>query len=65
MTREYFASNLILIRDVICGLLGNYTASCGNYLPTFRDNMSVPSHGSLPRYAAKFTVIGFLSYLVS
>jgi hypothetical protein len=19
----------------ICGLLGNYTASCGNYLPTF------------------------------
>jgi hypothetical protein len=28
--------------DVICGLLGNYTASCGNYLPTFRD-VSVPS----------------------
>jgi hypothetical protein len=27
----------------ICGLLGNYTASCGNYLPTFRDNVSVPS----------------------
>jgi hypothetical protein len=27
----------------ICGLLGNYTASCGNYLPTFWDNMSVPS----------------------
>jgi hypothetical protein len=27
---------------VICGLLGNYTASCGNYLPTFRD-VSVPS----------------------
>jgi hypothetical protein len=26
-----------------CGLLGNYTASCGNYLPTFRDNVSVPS----------------------
>jgi hypothetical protein len=24
--------------DVICGLLGDYTASCGNYLPTFRDN---------------------------
>jgi hypothetical protein len=22
---------------VICGLLGDYTASCGNYLPTFRD----------------------------
>jgi hypothetical protein len=32
-------------RDVgeICGLLGNYTASYGNYLPTFRDNVSVPS----------------------
>jgi hypothetical protein len=29
--------------DEICGLLGNYTASCGNYLPTFRDNVSVPS----------------------
>jgi hypothetical protein len=29
--------------DVICGLLGNYTASCCNYLPTFRDNVSVPS----------------------
>jgi hypothetical protein len=27
----------------ICGLLGYYTASCGNYLPTFRDNVSVPS----------------------
>jgi hypothetical protein len=32
-------------RDVneICGLLGNYTASWGNYLPTFRDNVSVAS----------------------
>jgi hypothetical protein len=29
--------------DVICGLLDNYTAPCGNYLPTFRDNVSVPS----------------------
>jgi hypothetical protein len=28
---------------LICGLVGNYTASCGNYLPTFRDNVSVPS----------------------
>jgi hypothetical protein len=46
----FFWSNFIVlisgfIRDVdeICGLLGNYTASCGNYLPTFRDNVSVPS----------------------
>jgi hypothetical protein len=29
--------------DEICGLLGYYTASYGNYLPTFRDNVSVPS----------------------
>jgi hypothetical protein len=29
--------------DVICGLLGYYTASCANCLPTFRDNVSVPS----------------------
>jgi hypothetical protein len=25
--------------DEICGLLGYYTALCGNYLPTFRDNV--------------------------
>jgi hypothetical protein len=32
-------------RDVyeICALLGYYVASCGNCLPTFRDNVSVPS----------------------
>jgi hypothetical protein len=36
---------------VICGLLGNYTASCGNYLPTFRDNVSVPSSWvKIPRW---------------
>jgi hypothetical protein len=29
--------------DEICGLLGYDTASCGNYLPTFRENVSVPS----------------------
>jgi hypothetical protein len=27
----------------ICGLLGYYAASFGNCLPTFRDNVSVPS----------------------
>ena len=26
-----------------CALLGYYAASSGNYLPTFRDNLSVPS----------------------
>jgi hypothetical protein len=29
--------------DEICSLLGYYTASCDNCLPTFRDNLSVPS----------------------
>jgi hypothetical protein len=27
----------------ICALLGYYEAPCGNCLPTFRDNVSVPS----------------------
>jgi hypothetical protein len=29
-----------------CGLLGYYAASSGNFLPTFRDNLSVHLHGS-------------------
>jgi hypothetical protein len=29
--------------DEICPLLGYYEASCGNCLPTFRDNVSIPS----------------------
>jgi hypothetical protein len=29
--------------DEIYALLGYYAASCGNSLPTFRDNVSVPS----------------------
>jgi hypothetical protein len=28
--------------DEICGLLGYYAASCGDCLPTFRDNLWVP-----------------------
>jgi hypothetical protein len=35
----FFISGFRCDVDVICGLLGNYTASCGNYLPTFRDNV--------------------------
>jgi hypothetical protein len=31
--------------DEICALLGYYAASCGNCLPTFRDNVWVPSSG--------------------
>jgi hypothetical protein len=30
-------------RHEICALLGCYAASCGNCLPTFQDNVSVPS----------------------
>jgi hypothetical protein len=29
--------------DEICAVLGCYAASSGNLLPTFRDNVSVPS----------------------
>jgi hypothetical protein len=47
--------NIVALRDVtlisgfrrdvdeIRALLGYYAASCGNCLPTFRDNVSVPS----------------------
>jgi hypothetical protein len=34
---------ITIILNAICGLLGYYAASCGNCLPTFRDNVSVPS----------------------
>jgi hypothetical protein len=47
----------------ICGLLGNYTASCGNYLPTFRDNVSVPSSRVKIRYAVQF-LYNKLSFLI-
>jgi len=29
-----------------CALLGYYAASSGNFLPTFRDKLSVHHHGS-------------------
>jgi hypothetical protein len=34
---------MIYVWYEICALLGYYAASCGNCLPTFRDNVSVPS----------------------
>ena len=34
--------------DEICALLGYYAAYSGNYLPTFRDNLSVPSSRTKP-----------------
>jgi hypothetical protein len=33
----------------ICAFLEEYEVSCGNYLPTFRDNVSVPFHRSRVR----------------
>jgi hypothetical protein len=39
--------------DEICGLLGNYTALCGNYLPTFRVGKKARKETFFP---------GFLSY---
>ena len=32
--------------DENCALLGYYAASSGNFLPTFTDNISVPSSGA-------------------
>jgi hypothetical protein len=31
--------------DENCALLGYYAVSSGNFLPTFQDNLSVPSFG--------------------
>jgi hypothetical protein len=39
----YFRRNQALTYEQICALLGSYAASCGNCLPKFRDNVSVPS----------------------
>ena len=37
----------IMLRDIEknlnCPLVGNYAAKSGNFLPTFRDNLSIPS----------------------
>jgi len=31
--------------DENCALLAQYAAGCGNFVPTFRDNLSAPSSG--------------------
>jgi hypothetical protein len=52
----------------ICGLLGYYTASCGNYLPTFRNTplssywLSSNHTFRYPAVLSSFCVTGFLSY---
>jgi hypothetical protein len=43
------------VTSEICGLLGYYTASCGNCLPTFRNNVSVASSRvKIPQKTANF-----------
>jgi hypothetical protein len=43
MTSPSFGSYIKMFqRAEIYGLLGCYAASCGNCVPTFRDNVSVP-----------------------
>ena len=39
----YVISGFLREVDEDCALLGCYAASSGNFLPTFRDNLSVPS----------------------
>jgi hypothetical protein len=41
----FFISGFHLAVDENCALRGRYAASRGNFLPTFRDNLSVPSSG--------------------
>jgi hypothetical protein len=41
MEHNYAASNFDLFEN--SAFLGYYAASSGNFLPTFRDNLSVPS----------------------
>jgi hypothetical protein len=36
-------SGIRRVVDAICPLLGYHAAPCGNCLPTFQDNVSVPS----------------------
>ena len=41
--RQFVISSIRREADENCALLGSYTASRGNYLPTFQDKLSVPS----------------------
>jgi hypothetical protein len=47
--------------DEICAILGCYTASNGNPLPTFRDNISVPS--STVKKSKESSFLFFLDFL--
>ena len=45
---QYLISGFCLEVNENCCLLGSYTASSGNSLPTFQDSLSVPFSGSWP-----------------
>ena len=50
-----------------CAFRGNYVASSGNFLPTFRDNLSVPFSGSKNQKVFLFLLLGsffFYQYMV-
>jgi hypothetical protein len=41
----YFALHILRYIDVRnCAILGYYAASSDNFVPTFRDNLSAPTH---------------------
>jgi hypothetical protein len=47
LRREENDLNVLKSSNILenCALLGYYAASSGNFLPMFRDNLSVPSSG--------------------
>jgi hypothetical protein len=47
LRREENDLNVLKSSNILenCAILGYYAASSGNFLPTFRDNVSVPSSG--------------------
>jgi hypothetical protein len=46
--------------DENCAVMGYYAASSGNFLPTFRDNLSFPSSGFQEFKIIPLDPIGFL-----
>jgi hypothetical protein len=46
LKKLYLISGFRREGDENCILLGYYAASIGNFLPTFRDNLSVPKVGT-------------------
>jgi hypothetical protein len=46
-----------------CAIMGYYAASSGNFLPTFRDNLSVPSLGVNRSHLYRCSAIIYQSHL--